>query len=74
MPLLELKYLLNHAASNVTMGYIHVGHEHLRRHQDAASKHILERLGLVWTEGLWPPRLSEKAIKEQEDKNEEVAA
>lgn len=58
VPLLELKYLLNHAASNVTMGYIHVGPEHLRKHQEAASRYILEQLGLAWTEGEWPPRLA----------------
>ncbi len=75
VPLLELKYLLNHAASNVTMGYIHVGHEHLRQHQEAASKHILERLGLVWTEGQWPPCLaSEAAVAGQVDEPEEMAA
>ncbi|WP_414611880.1 tyrosine-type recombinase/integrase [Stenotrophomonas muris] len=57
VPLLELKYLLNHAASNVTMGYIHVGPEHLRKHQEAASRYILEQLGLEWTKGEWPPTL-----------------
>lgn len=56
VPLLELKYLLNHAASNVTMGYIHVGPEHLRKYQETASHYILEKLGLEWTEGEWPPR------------------
>lgn len=60
VPLLELKYLLNHAASNVTMGYIHVGPEHLRKHQETASRYILEQLGLEWTEGEWPPRLESK--------------
>ncbi|WP_353088527.1 integrase family protein [Stenotrophomonas sepilia] len=55
VPLLELKYLLNHAASNVTMGYIHVGPEHLRKHQETASRYILEQLGLEWTGGEWPP-------------------
>lgn len=58
VPLLELKYLLNHAASNVTMGYIHVGVEHLRKHQETASRYILEQLGIEWTEGEWPPRLA----------------
>jgi integrase len=58
VPLLELKYLLNHAASNVTMGYIHVGPEHLRKHQETASRYILEQLGLTWTDGEWPPRLA----------------
>lgn len=59
VPLLELKYLLNHAASNVTMGYIHVGPEHLRKHQETASRYILEQLGLEWTKGEWPPRLKQ---------------
>ncbi|WP_099604774.1 tyrosine-type recombinase/integrase [Stenotrophomonas maltophilia] len=58
VPLLELKYLLNHAASNVTMGYIHVGPEHLRKHQETASRYILDQLGLEWTAGEWPPRLA----------------
>ena len=40
------------------MGYIHVGPEHLRKHQEAASRYILEQLGLEWTEGEWPPRLA----------------
>lgn len=56
VPLLELKYLLNHAASNVTMGYIHVGVEHLAKHQETASRYILEQIGIEWTEGEWPPR------------------
>jgi integrase len=56
VPLLELKYLLNHAASNVTMGYIHVGPEHLRKHQETASRYILEQLGLEHDPGIWPPR------------------
>lgn len=58
VPLLELKYLLNHAASNVTMGYIHVGPEHLRKHQEKASRYILDQLGLEWTAAEWPPRLA----------------
>ncbi|WP_282271082.1 tyrosine-type recombinase/integrase [Stenotrophomonas sp. PS02298] len=59
VPLLELKYLLNHAASNVTMGYIHVGPEHLRKHQETASRYILEQLGLEHEPGTWPPRPKE---------------
>lgn len=59
VPLLELKYLLNHAAGNVTMGYIHVGVEHLAKHQEAASAYILGALGLVYEPGTWPPRLAE---------------
>lgn len=59
VPLLELKCLLNHAAGNVTMGYIHVGVEHLMKHQETASAYILGALGLVHEPGTWPPRLSE---------------
>jgi integrase len=59
VPLLELKYLLNHAAGNVTMGYIHVGVEHLAKHQETASGYILGALGLVHEPGTWPPRLAE---------------
>lgn len=58
VPLLELKYLLNHAAGNVTMGYIHVGPDYLRKHQETASQYILGAIGLEWTEGQWPPRLA----------------
>lgn len=58
VPLLELKYLLNHAANNVTMGYIHVGSEHLQAYQEKASRYILEALGLVHEPGTWPPRLA----------------
>lgn len=75
VPLLELKYLLNHAASNVTMGYIHVGHEHLLKHQETASRYILAALGLEWTEGQWPPRPAGSAdVEEQVKEPEEVAA
>lgn len=59
VPLLELKYLLNHAANNVTMGYIHVGPKHLRKYQELASSYILDQLGLQWTPGTWPPRLAQ---------------
>jgi integrase len=55
VPLLELKYLLNHAASNVTMGYIHVGVDHLLKYQQMASAYVLDALGLAWTQGCWPP-------------------
>lgn len=55
VPLLELKYLLNHAASNVTMGYIHVGVDHLLKYQELASAHILRKVGLMWVENAWPP-------------------
>ena len=58
VPLLELKYLLNHAASNVTMGYIHVGVGHLVPYQERASNYILGALGLAWTPGQWPPARS----------------
>ncbi|MCS0582130.1 integrase family protein [Massilia pinisoli] len=59
VPLLELKYLLNHAAGNVTMGYIHVGVEHLAKHQETASRYILGALGLMHEPGTWPPKLTE---------------
>ena len=59
VPLLELKYLLNHAAGNVTMGYIHIGVEHFTKHQETASEYILGALGLVHKAGTWPPRLAE---------------
>jgi integrase len=59
VPLLELKCLLNHAAGNVTMGYIHVGVEHLMKHQETASAYILGALGLVHEPGTWPPTLAE---------------
>jgi integrase len=55
-PLLELKFLLNHAASSVTHGYLNPSLDHLRKHQEAASRYILSQLGLVWTDGTWPPR------------------
>jgi integrase len=55
VPLLELKYLLNHAASNVTMGYIHVGVDHLMKYQQMASAYVLDALGLNWTPEHWPP-------------------
>lgn len=60
VPLLELKYLLNHAASNVTMGYIHVGVDHLMQYQEKASSYILDVLGMEWTEGQWPPRIRQE--------------
>lgn len=59
VPLLELKYLLNHAVGNVTMGYIHVGVEHLAKHQETASAYVLGALGLVHEPRTWPPRLME---------------
>ncbi|WP_305827047.1 hypothetical protein [Pseudomonas aeruginosa] len=37
---------------------LHVGPEHLRKHQETASRYILEQLGLEWTDGEWPPRLA----------------
>lgn len=61
VPLLELKFLLNHSASSggVTMGYLHPSLNHLREHQEKASVYILDALGLIHEPGSWPPRLKE---------------
>lgn len=59
VPIAELKFLLNHAAGNVTMGYLNPSLEHLRQHQDRASAYVLAALGLVHEPGQWPPRLAE---------------
>ncbi|MPS28822.1 MAG: DUF4102 domain-containing protein [Alcaligenaceae bacterium] len=58
VPIAELKFLLNHAAGNVTMGYLNPTLDHLRGYQDKASAYVLDALGLQWTEGEWPPRLA----------------
>ena len=58
VPIAELKFLLNHAAGNVTMGYLNPTLNHLRAYQDKASAYVLDALGLEWTEGQWPPRLA----------------
>jgi integrase len=63
VPIAELKFLLNHAAGNVTMGYLNPTQDHLRGYQDKASAYVLDALGLEWTDGAWPPRL---AITQQE--------
>jgi integrase len=57
VPLAELKFLLNHAADSVTMGYLNPSVDHLRTHQDKASAHILEKIGLIHEPGQWPPTL-----------------
>ncbi|PBY70639.1 tyrosine-type recombinase/integrase [Pseudomonas aeruginosa] len=57
VPIAELKFLLNHAAGNVTMGYLNPSLDHLRGYQERASAYVLDALGLQWTEGEWPPRL-----------------
>lgn len=57
VPIAELKFLLNHAAGNVTMGYLNPTLNHLRGYQEKASAYVLDALGLQWTEGEWPPRL-----------------
>ena len=59
VPIAELKFLLNHAAGNVTMGYLNPTLDHLRGYQEKASAYVLEALGLEWTEGQWPPRLKQ---------------
>lgn len=73
VPIAELKFLLNHAAGNVTMGYLNPTLDHLRGYQDKASAYVLEALGLEWTEGQWPPQPKEAARK-QETKLAEAAA
>ncbi|QDD90363.1 tyrosine-type recombinase/integrase [Pseudomonas oryzihabitans] len=55
VPLAELKFLLNHAIGNVTMGYLNPSLGHLRSLQERASARVLEALGLTWTVGQWPP-------------------
>jgi integrase len=57
VPLAELKFLLNHAADSVTMGYLNPSVDHLRSYQEKASAHILEKLGLMHKAGQWPPTL-----------------
>lgn len=59
VPIAELKFLLNHAAGNVTMGYLNPSLDHLRGYQEKASAYVLDALGLQWTEGEWPPRLKQ---------------
>lgn len=59
VPIAELKFLLNHAVGNVTMGYLNPTLDHLCGYQDKASAYVLEALGLEWTEGQWPPRFKE---------------
>lgn len=61
VPIAELKFLLNHAAGNVTMGYLNPSIDHLRIHQERASTYVLGALGLVHEAGTWPPRLAECA-------------
>lgn len=58
VPLLELKYLLNHSSSDVTFGYLHPSLDHLREHQERASAYILGKLGLRHEPGTWPPTLA----------------
>lgn len=68
VPIAELKFLLNHAAGNVTMGYLNPSLDHLRGYQERASAYVLDALGLRWTEGEWPPRLrSERRVEEPEE-------
>lgn len=57
VPLLELKYLLNHASGDVTMGYLHPSLEHLRALQEKATAYVLEHVGLRHEPGTWPPTL-----------------
>ncbi len=57
VPLAELKFLLNHAASDVTFGYLAPSMDHLRTHQERASAYVLDKLGLRHEPGTWPPTL-----------------
>ena len=57
VPIAELKFLLNHAAGNVTMGYLNPTQDHLRGYQKKASDYVLDALGLEWAAGQWPPRI-----------------
>lgn len=59
VPIAELKFLLNHAANNVTMGYLNPTLNHLRAYQEKASIYVLDALGLEWINGQWPPNLKE---------------
>lgn len=59
VPIAELKFLLNHAADSVTMGYLAPSLEHLRAWQEKASAYVLGKLGLKHEPGTWPPTLSE---------------
>ena len=59
VPIAELKFLLNHTAGNVTMGYLNPSLDHLRGYQERASAYVLDALGLQWIEGEWPPRLKQ---------------
>ena len=74
MPIAELKFLLNHAAGNVTMGYLNPSLDHLRGYQERASAYVLDALGLQWTEGEWPPRLKTCASTERQEQPEEATA
>src|SRR5690606_37284335 len=60
VPLLEPRLLLDHRASSggVTMGSLYPALGHLREHQEKASRHILNALGMVHEPGTWPPRLA----------------
>lgn len=58
VPLLELKYLLNHASGDVTMGYLNPSADHLREYQEKATAYVLEQIGLTHEPGTWPPTRS----------------
>ena len=58
VPMAELKLLLNHAVADVTFGYLRPGVSHLRACQERASARALEAVGLVCSEGEWPPVLA----------------
>lgn len=62
VPLAELKFLLNHAASDVTFGYLAPSVDHLRIHQEKASAYVLDKLGLNHEPGTWPPTLIQASL------------
>jgi hypothetical protein len=46
--------------ADATWTYLHGTLDHLRGWQERASARILERLGLAWASGEWPPRSVEE--------------
>ncbi len=61
VPYAETKLLMNQQLPrDATWIYLHGTLDHLRGWQERASARILERLGLVWVSGEWPPRPIER--------------
>jgi integrase len=60
VPYAETKMLMGHKLpADATWIYLHAALDHLRGWQERASARILERLGLAWESGEWPPRSTE---------------